>query len=60
MRIHCHFSGELVDADAKPTLTLLNESSGINPHSEIAWTSIQLKPGEEPTLHYRYHLWIPY
>ncbi len=60
MRIHCRFSGELVDADAKPTLTLLNESSGINPHSEIAWTSIQLKPGEEQTLHYRYHLWIPY
>lgn len=60
MRIHCRFSGALVDADANPTTTLLNESSGINPRSEIAWTSILLKPGEEQSLHYRYYLWIPY
>ena len=60
MRIRCRFTGELVEADAKPTLTLLNEGPGINPRSELAWTSIQLKPGDEQTLHYRYHLWIPY
>lgn len=60
MRIRCRFTGELVEADAKPTLTLLNEGPGINPRSELVWASNQLKPGDEQTLHYRYHLWIPY
>lgn len=59
MVIRCRFSGELVKADAEPTTTLLNEGNGINPRSELGW-KIPLKPGEEKSLAYSYHLWIPY
>ncbi len=59
MEIRCRFSGELIDADAAPTTTLLNESTGINPRTELAW-SLPLKPGEAKTLHYSYHLWTTY
>lgn len=59
MIIRCRFSGELIDADAEPTTTLLNEGNGINPRSELGW-KIPLKSGEEKTLLYRYHLWIPF
>lgn len=59
LHIRCRFSGELVEADEKPTTTLLNEHSGINPRSELAWI-LPLKPGQEQTLHYRYHYWTRY
>ncbi len=59
LHIRCRFAGELIDAEAKPTTTLLNENSGINPRTELAWI-LPLKPGEEQTLHYRYHLWTAY
>jgi hypothetical protein len=56
---HCRFSGKWLDADAKPTLKLLHESSDINPSSELSWTT-DLKAGEERALHYRYQVWISY
>jgi hypothetical protein len=59
MVIRCRFSGELINADAEPTTTLLNEGNGINPRSELGW-KIPLKPGEEKNLKYSYHVWIPY
>jgi hypothetical protein len=59
LHIRCRFAGELVDAEAKPAITLLTESTGINPRTELAWI-LPLKPGDEQTLHYRYHLWTSY
>ncbi len=56
---HCRFSGKWLDADAKPTLKLLHQSSDINPSSELTWTT-DLKAGEEQILHYRYQVWISY
>jgi hypothetical protein len=59
MLIHCRFSGKWLDADAKPSLKLLNQDSGINPSSELTWTT-DLKAGEQRALHYRYQVWISY
>jgi hypothetical protein len=59
MLIRCKFSGKWLDADAKPSLRLLNQSSGINPSSELTWTT-DLKAGEKRALQYRYQVWISY
>ncbi len=59
LHIRCRFAGELVEADGKPATTLLNEHPGINQRSELAWI-LPLKPGQEQTLHYRYHYWTRY
>ena len=59
MLIRCKFSGKWLDADAKPSLRLLNQSSGINPSSELTWTT-DLQAGEKRVLNYRYQVWIGY
>jgi hypothetical protein len=54
LAIRCPFTGTLVSADRSPTHVLLaRDSDSVNPSNALLW-NIELKPGEEITLTYRY------
>ncbi|MFT3785018.1 MAG: hypothetical protein QM770_02480 [Tepidisphaeraceae bacterium] len=57
--IHRLFSGDLVNADGEPKLTLQAEGSlGVNRRNDLAW-ELKLAPGEAKTLKYRYTVLTP-
>jgi hypothetical protein len=52
--IRRHFSGEMLSADANPTVKLREEGAwSVNPRNELTW-QFQLNPGEDRRLTYTY------
>ena len=58
MVIRRRFSGQLVEADESPKAILLEDGVySLNQRNELVW-SIELKPGEERSLTYRYEVLV--
>jgi hypothetical protein len=58
MLIRVQFSGNLLQADDKPTINLRREGVfSVNPRHEIEW-KLDLKPNEEKTLKYEYNVLV--
>jgi hypothetical protein len=58
MSIRMEFSGELLEADRNPEKRLRTEGiSSVNPRRELLW-DIQLEPGEEAAIGFRYSVLV--
>jgi hypothetical protein len=56
--IRRRFSGELIESDGEPDVDLREEGVySVNPRHQMTWT-IELAPGEERTLEYRYRVLV--